>query len=144
MIELRILIGAIVLGLFIWAGVVVKGWRDDSISLQTVGESARQADVSTGDVTSATGAVVAESQRIDIVVTQTRQQALEQYNDLRNKDPEVAAYGNNPVPQLLRDIARTRRLQRESFGGDGFGGPNDGATSPPSRSSEVHGAGDQR
>lgn len=131
--ELRIALAALVLAGLVWGGFVVHGWKEKADQLESVAEAAQQADTSTQGATGEVQSAITETQRIDIVVSQSRTGILEQYNELRNNDPTVSAFSNTPVPERMRQLARARRLEREGAASHGVGGASNVAPSPTER-----------
>lgn len=112
--------------------VLVRGYflfqasRDDAKKTAATLEQVIRTDKAASDIATESGATKAEVQRVEVVVTQARQTYQQQYQEVKREDPDVAGWAGGAVPDRLRDLARTRREQRERSGctGDGCAGPH--------------------
>jgi hypothetical protein len=125
---LGVLLLAVALSIGLYFGVsTILSWRTAAnANAQTVHEQATTAEAAT-DIGAAATQQNAEAQRLDIHVSQGRQEYVQQYQNLKATDIGVAEWSAQPVPQRLRDLARSRRAARDGSGGGEAGSSLDGA-----------------
>lgn len=119
---LRVIAAVVVLAAIGWG---VHTYRS-AIERAEVAEAAlSQATATAGATAATTGAlsgVQTETQRVEVVVTQTRADAARAIQELSDADPTVADLRATRIPDRLRDIARARREARDRSAGAEAGG----------------------
>jgi hypothetical protein len=104
------------------------GWRTylRTVERAEAAEAALSAATATLQATEAAtgalGAAQAETQRVEVVVTQSRADAARAVQELSQNDPTIAGLRATPIPDSLRDIARQRRTARDRSAGPAPGG----------------------
>lgn len=128
---LRVIAVVVVLAAIGWG---VQTYRDALERAQEAEAALSQANATAGATAATTGAlsgVQTETQRVEVVVTQTRADAARAIQELSNADPTVADLRARPIDQRMRDIARARREARDRSAGAEAGGA--GADRAPER-----------
>ena len=91
-------------------------------------ESALEQNVRTGQAASGivedASAAETETQRVEVVVTNGRDNYQRGYEDAKRNDPQLASWADRPWPERLRVLACERRLARERSGCTGSGCPS--------------------
>lgn len=113
--------------LLLVAALAGLGWYYRSaVARAEAAEAALSEATATAQATEATtgalGAVQADTQRVEVVVTQGRAAAAQAIQELSNADPSIADLRARPIPDSLRDIARARREARDRPAGAPPGG----------------------
>lgn len=109
------------------AALLGLGWYYRSaVARAEAAEAALSEATATAQATEATtgalGAVQADTQRVEVVVTQGRAAAAQAIQELSNADPTVADLRARPIDPRMRDIARARREARDRPAGAPTGG----------------------
>lgn len=113
--------------LLLVAALAGLGWYYRSaVARAEAAEAALSEATATAQATEATtgalGAVQADTQRVEVVVTQGRAAAAQAIQELSNADPTVADLRARPIDPRMRDIARARREARDRPAGAPTGG----------------------
>lgn len=75
----------------------------------------------TGAVVEATSSAMADAQRVDVVVTQARNDYARSYEVLKDENEDVRAWAAGTIPVSVRELARARRLARDGPRSDAAG-----------------------
>lgn len=112
-------------------------WVYDRVQDAAEAETAlSQANATAGATEATTGALSGlqtETQRVEVVVTQTRADTARAIQELSNADPTVADLRARPIDQRMRDIARARREARDRSAGAEAGGAGADRAPEPGR-----------
>lgn len=113
---------AVLLAFFLWLKT-----RDANRDLAANVEQGVRTDQAASGIAQAAGAAVVAQRSREAAMAEARITHQQLYEEVRRNDPSVRAWGDTPIPDRLRQLARERREARERLGcvGDGCGG--DGA-----------------
>jgi hypothetical protein len=129
--EIRAVVYGLLLALLVGAGWYVKERLQAAEEAEAALSEANAQAAATAATTDALGGVQTETQRVEVVVTQTRAEAARAIQELSDADPTVAALRATPIPDSLRAIARERREARDRSPGAAPGGAGaDGTPNP--------------
>jgi hypothetical protein len=120
--EIRAVVYGLLLALLVGAGWYVKERLQAAEEAEAALSEANAKAQATAATTDALGGVQTETQRVEVVVTQTRAEAARAIQELSDADPTVAALRATAIPDSLRAIARERREDRDRSSGAAPGG----------------------
>jgi hypothetical protein len=129
--EIRAVVYGLLLALLVGAGWYVKERLQAAEEAEAALSEANSQAAATAATTDALGGVQTETQRVEVVVTQTRAEAARAIQELSDADPTVAALRATPILDSLRAIARERREARDRSSGAAPGSAGaDGTPNP--------------
>lgn len=110
---------AALLAFFLWLKT-----RDANRDLAANAEQGVRTDQAASGIAQAAGAAVVAQRSREAAMAEARITHQQLYEEVRRNDPSVRAWGDTPIPDRLRQLARERREARERLGcvGDGCGG----------------------
>jgi predicted negative regulator of RcsB-dependent stress response len=128
--EAKLVLAVILVIILAYLGYVVWSWHNAA----QVNEATVTQDAATQHATSAITTDLShaqqETQRVEVVVKQARDNYAVQYQKALDSDAAAAAFAAAPIPDSLRDAARARRCAR-----DGLGSSETGCTVDDKRAS---------
>lgn len=112
----KVLVLLAVIGLLIWAGYTINGWRVAAgVNGASVEQLNRTGEATTNIAKDVSAAVQDNAVKEDAVTT-TRIEHVHKYEALKNENKDVRDYVTRPVPEQLRELAKARRESRERLG----------------------------
>jgi hypothetical protein len=120
--EIRIVVYGLVLIALVGGGWYIHDRLQAADEAETALSGANAQAGATAATTDALSGVQTETQRVEVVVTQTRADIARAVKELSNADPTVADLRARPIPDGLRELARARREARDRAAGAAAGG----------------------